>query len=349
MSTRTDDAGVDQRLHTAAEIDREALARSAARRWIGASALLFLAGALILPFVGPSPLDLARVWARQEPDWSILVQLRLSRTLLGLFGGAALALAGALFQAMLRDALATPYTLGVSAGASLGAILAIAAGWHLVAGVPAVWAGALGGAIAVLLLVMGAARKDRHLSTFGLLLTGVATNSICSAFILLIHGLSGMSQSYAISRWLIGSLDALDYPALAVFMAGVSGLAIVVIGQARRWNLIAIGEDWAATRGADVPRLLGIGYVAGSLLAAGTVALTGPIGFIGLVVPHLVRTRISADHRVLMPCVFFLGGVLLATCDAASRIVLAPAEVPAGAMTAFIGGPYLVWLVRRRT
>jgi iron complex transport system permease protein len=94
--------------------------------------------------------------------------------------------------------------------------------------------------------------------------------------------------------------------------------------------------------------LLRAGYVSGSLLAAGTVALIGPVGFIGLVVPHLVRTRVSADHRVLLPCAFLFGGVLLASCDALSRVVLAPAEIPAGAMTAFIGGPYLVWLVRRR-
>jgi len=98
-----------------------------------------------------------------------------------------------------------------------------------------------------------------------------------------------------------------------------------------------------------VPRLVSFGYVAGSLLAAGTVALTGPIGFIGLVVPHLVRTRISADDRILMPCTFFFGGILLASCDAIGRLVLAPAEVPAGAITACIGGPYLVWLIRRRT
>jgi iron complex transport system permease protein len=320
----------------------------AGRRWIAGAAVSFVAAALLLPFVGPAPIDFDRLWAREDPEWSIFLQLRVTRTLLGLFGGAALGLAGALFQAMLRDALATPYTLGVSAGASLGAVVAIAMGWHAVAGVPGVWAGALAGAALVLLLVVSAASRDRQISTFGLLLAGVATNSVCSALILLIHGLSGVSQSFAISRWLIGSLDAIDYPALAIFIAAVVTLALVVMAEARRWNLIAVGESWAATRGVEVTRLLRTGYLAGSLLAAGTVALIGPIGFIGLVVPHLVRTRVSADHRVLLPCAFFFGGVLLASCDALSRVVLAPAEIPAGAMTAFIGGPYLVWLVRRR-
>ena len=319
-----------------------------ARRWIAGAAACFAAAALLLPFVGPAPIEFDRLWARQEPDWSIFLQLRVTRTLLGLFGGAALGLAGALFQAMLRDALATPYTLGVSAGASLGAVVAIAMGWHAFAGVPGVWAGAFAGTALVLLLVVSAASRDRQMSTFGLLLAGVATNSVCSAVILLVHGLSGVSQSFAISRWLIGSLDAIDYPALAIYIAAVTALSLVVMTQARRWNLIAVGESWAATRGVEVTRLLRTGYLSGSLLAAGTVALIGPIGFVGLVVPHLVRTRVSADHRVLLPCAFFFGGVLLASCDALSRVVLAPAEIPAGAMTAFIGGPYLVWLVRRR-
>lgn len=310
--------------------------------------MAFLLAAVLLPLAGPAPLDLARVWVGEEPDRSILVHLRVPRTLLGLFGGAALALAGSLFQSMLRDPLATPYTLGVSTGASLGAVLAIASGAHVVAGVPGVWAGALAGAAVVLLLVVLAATRQRQLSVVGLLLAGVATNSVCSALILLVHGLAGMSDSFAISRWLIGSLDAVEYPALLTYVVVVSALAGLIVRQARHWNLLAVGEAWAATRGAAVTRLLSAGHLSGSMLAAMTVAMTGPIGFIGLVVPHMVRTRVSADDRVLMPCAFLLGGVLLASCDALGRVILAPAEVPAGAITAFIGGPYLVWLVRRR-
>jgi iron complex transport system permease protein len=317
-------------------------------QWITAAAMTFFAAAVLLPFLGPSPLDLSRVWARQEPDWSIFVQLRLSRTLLGLFSGAALALGGSVFQAMLRDALATPDMLGVSSGASLGAVAAIAMGWHLAFGVSGIWAGALGGAAAVLVLVVAAATQKRDVSAYRLLLAGVATNSVCWALILLIHSLSGMSQSFAISRWLIGSLDAIDYRALAMFVGAVVVAAILVVRRARQWNLLAVGEAWTGTRGGDVRQLLRFGYITGSFLAASTVALTGPIGFIGLVVPHLVRVRVSADDRVLMPCAFFFGGVLLASCDAVGRVILAPAEVPAGAITACIGGPYLLWLLRRR-
>jgi iron complex transport system permease protein len=323
--------------------------RGRASKWIAGSALVFLLGALLLPLVGPAPLDFGKVFAREEPDWSILVRLRLSRTLLGLVGGGALALAGSLFQAMLRDALATPYTLGVSTGASLGAVVAIAAGLHVVAGMPGVLAGALAGAALALSVVVSASSRDRRISALGLLLAGVAANSVFSALILLVHGLAGMSQSFAISRWLIGSLDSVDYAALAIYSLAVVALSVSIVSRARDWNLLAVGESWAATRGAGVTRLLFRGYLAGSALAAATVALTGPIGFIGLVVPHVVRANVSADERVLMPCAFFVGGALLASCDALGRYVLAPAEVPAGAITAVIGGPYLVWLLRRRT
>lgn len=319
-----------------------------ARRWIGGSAGAFLLAAATLPLIGGTSLDFSRVWNRQEPDWSIFVQLRLSRTLLGLFAGSALALGGSVFQAMLRDGLATPYTLGVSSGASLGAIVTILLGWHVTVGVAGVWAGALAGAAVVLIFVVIAATHQRNVSSLGLLLAGVAANSVCSALILLLHGLSGLSQSFAISRWLIGSLDAVDYTALSLYVVVIAATAVAMIVRARAWNLLAVSDAWAAGRGADVRGLLRFGYLGGSVLAAVTVALTGPIGFIGLVVPHMVRVRVSADYRVLMPCSFFLGGVLLATCDTIGRIVLAPSEVPAGAITACIGGPYLVWLVRHR-
>jgi iron complex transport system permease protein len=317
-------------------------------RWVLLFGAAFGVAALVLPFVGPFGLNLERVRARQEPDWSILVQLRVSRTLLGLFAGGALSLAGTLFQAMLRDALATPYTLGISAGASLGAVIAIWLGWQQIAGVPAIWFAALGGAAVVLALVVGAALQQRRVSSFGLLLSGLAANSVCSAFIIVIYGFVSVTKSFSISRWLIGSVDSVDYTALATFIVVVGLAAALVMRQARAWNLMAVDPSWAATRGARVTRLTLSGYGAGSLLTAATVALTGPIGFVGLIVPHLIRTRIGADHRVLMPCAFLGGGVLLATCDAIGRFIVAPSEIPAGAVMAILGGPYLVWLLRQR-
>jgi iron complex transport system permease protein len=320
----------------------------AGRNSLVLSVVVFFGAGLLLPWVGAGSISLSRVLRHQAPDYDILLQLRISRTLLALVAGGALSLAGALFQAMLRDALATPYTLGISTGASLGAVAVIAAGWETVFGIPATWIGALAGAFTVLALVIGGGSRRRQISAFSLLLTGIAINSVCAAFIIILSSFAGMSRSFSIVRWLIGSIDATSYSSLAVLTVVVLVTASFILTQARSWNLLAVGERWAASRGVRVGRLLTTGYVAGSVLVAGAIALTGPIGFVGLIVPHLVRSRVSPDHRILMPCVFFFGGALLAFCDALGRIVLPPAEIPAGAVLALIGGPYLVWVIRQR-
>jgi iron complex transport system permease protein len=316
---------------------------------LGISLLAFIAAALVLPWVGAGPISLAHVLHRESPDYDILVQLRVTRTLLALLAGGALSLAGSLFQAMLRDALATPYTLGITGGASLGAVVVIAGGWPVILGIPGTWFGALAGAFTVLGIVMGASLRSRRISAFSMLLTGIAINSVCAACILILGSYSGMSSSFSIAHWLIGSIDATSYTSLAVLASVVLGLGLYILTQARSWNLLAVGEQWAASRGVQVASVMRTGYIAGSILVAGAIALTGPIGFVGLIVPHLVRRKVSADHRILLPCVFFLGGAFLALCDAFGRIVMAPAEIPAGAMLALIGGPYLVWVVRQRT
>jgi iron complex transport system permease protein len=204
------------------------------------------------------------------------------------------------------------------------------------------------GAFSVLALVIGGSFKRRQISAFSLLLTGIAINSVCAAFIIIFSSFAGMSRSFSIARWLIGSIDATSYGSLAALATVVTLTSILILKQARNWNLLAVGEQWAASRGVRVGNLLGTGYVAGSVLVAGSIALTGPIGFVGLIVPHLVRSRISPDHRILMPCVFFFGGALLALCDALGRIIMPPSEIPAGAVLALIGGPYLVWVIRQR-
>jgi iron complex transport system permease protein len=303
---------------------------------------------MVLPCIGPSSISLERVLAKVSPDYPIFVELRLSRTLLGLFAGGALSLAGCLFQSMLRDSLATPYTLGVSAGASLGAVLTLAFDLDRLIGLPATWIGAIAGAAIVLLILGGASWKGGQLSGARLLLCGISLNGVCSAFILLTDSVVREQRSFSITQWLLGSVDAVSYRALLIFGAAVAIASAVIIRQARAWNLLAVSEAWASSRGVDMRRLMITGYCCGSVLTAGAIALTGPIGFVGLIVPHLVRSRISPDNRVLMPCSLLFGGVLLASCDTIGRLVLAPAELPAGAIMALIGGPYLVWLVRRR-
>ena len=318
------------------------------RRSTAIAIVIFGAAALLLPWVGAGPLGFVNVLHHQSPDYDIFMQLRVTRTLLGLFAGGALSLAGALFQAMLRDALATPYTLGITGGASLGAVIVIAGGWSTVLAMPGTWFGALAGALMALGVVIGSSLSSRRISAFSLLLTGIAINSVCAACILILGGYAGMSRSFSIAHWLIGSVDSTSFSSLTVLVLIVLILGTIILMQARSWNLLAVGELWAASRGVRVTNLMWIGYVAGSILAAGAIALTGPIGFVGLIVPHLVRQKISADYRILLPSAFFFGGALLALCDAIGRILIAPSEIPAGAMLALIGGPYLVWVIRQR-
>jgi len=317
-------------------------------RAIVTAGAVLLAALAVLPLIGPAPVDYARALAGQSPDREILFYARLPRVLLALLAGGALAVAGALFQALLRDALATPYTLGISSGASLGAVLAISLGWREVASLPAVWVAAFAGAALVLFLVLGIASEGRRMSSFTLLLAGVTINSICLATILFLQYIAGLSQSFAIVRWLLGGIEPVAYSTLALIAAGVLPALVYVFLKAREWNLLAVGEDWAAARGVSTSRLLLTGYLLGSFVAGSITALTGPIGFVGLIVPHALRLRLGADHRLLIPCSFLIGAPFLALCDTLARTVLAPTELPVGVITAMTGGPFFIWLLRSR-
>lgn len=206
----------------------------------------------------------------------------------------------------------------------------------------------LAGAGGVLLVVLGIAVQGRRLSSFTLLLSGVTMNSMALAFIMFLNNIASFSQSFAIQRWLMGGLDAVPYSTLAWLAAVVVTVCGVVILRAREWNLLAVGDDWAASRGVSTGTLTILGYVAGSLLTGLVTSLTGPIGFVGLIVPHALRIRIGADHRALLPCSFFAGGAFLCICDTLSRTVIAPTEIPVGVITALAGGPFFIWLLRSR-
>jgi iron complex transport system permease protein len=320
------------------------------RFWI---AVLATAAAAVLvlciaPLIGSTHIDYSRALAGLSPDREILFYTRLPRVLLALLAGGALAVAGVLFQAMLRDALATPYTLGVSSGASLGAVAAICFGWREAGHLPAIWLAAFAGAALVLFLVMGIASEGRRMSSFTLLLAGVSTNTICLAAILFLQYIANFGQTFAIVRWMMGGIDAVDYSTLAWFAAAVLPAVALICLRARDWNLMAVGEDWAAARGVAVSRLMLSGYVLGSFLAGSVTALAGPIGFVGLIVPHALRLKLGADHRVLLPCSFFTGAAFLAVCDTVARTALAPTEIPVGVVTALLGGPFFIWLLRSK-
>ena len=311
-------------------------------------AVLALASVLICPLIGGSGLDYGNVARREGPDWNIFIQLRLPRTLLALLAGAALAVAGTLFQALLRDALATPESLGVSSAAALGAVIAISASIDLTGSLPFVWLFAQCGAAAVIAAVALFALANKRFSSFTLLLTGIAINGICGAAILLLHSLAGITKSFQITHWLMGGIDAVDYSTLAMLAAVVLPVCLWVLLKARTWNVLSYGEAWAAGRGIDTRKLTIQGFIAGALLSGTLTAVTGPISFVGLIVPHLLRRLVGSDHRVLLPAALFGGGAFLVVCDTISRSVLAPIEIPVGVTTALLGGPFFVWLLWKR-
>jgi len=307
---------------------------------IGISGVLLLAALVIAPLVGSTHIDYGRAWAGLSPDREILFYVRLPRVLLAMVAGGTLALTGVLFQALLRDSLAEPYTLGVSSGSALGAVLAICLGWS------STWLAALTGAAGTLLIVLLISFERRRLASFTLLLAGVSINSIAMASILFLHNVATFTQSFAITRWLMGGLDPLPFPVLAWLSAAVLPICGLVFWQARHWNLMAVGEEWASARGVSASRLMVGGYVAGSVMTASITAFTGPIGFIGLIVPHALRLAVGADHRVLIPCSFLTGAAFLIVCDTFARTLLAPVEIPVGVITAMLGGPFFLWLLK---
>jgi iron complex transport system permease protein len=296
---------------------------------------------LLTPWLGPERLDTTALLRGDEAEWNIFLGLRLTRTLLAMLAGASLSVAGTVFQALLRNSLATPYTLGVSSGAALGAVVAIC--FRL----PGVSGFALAGGLTVLVLVLRLAGRGSLFSAQALILAGVSVTSVCGAFITILHTYAGFSQSFSITLWLIGGIDAVSFTTLGWYAAGVVPVWILLAYSAPAWNLLSFGETWAEARGLPVKRFSVLGYLASSWLAALTVAFTGPIGFIGLLVPHFVREAGGPDHRTLIPAAIFFGAAFLAVCDAIGRTVLSPADIPAGVITAIVGGPGLIWILSR--
>jgi len=310
---------------------------------------------LVAPLVGSSPISLSRVFDRSIPfsdnvDAQIFFVARMPRVIAGALVGAALASAGVVFQALLRNALATPFTLGVSAGASLGAMLAIVFGATVTAGpfsaVPL--ASLVGAAIAAAIVYRLATMRDRAMSTTVLLLAGVTLNSFFSALIVFVQYIADFAQVYRATRWIMGDLD------VGSFAPIVAALPMLLIAFGLfAWlpsslNLLSVGADAAAARGVDVGRTQRLAFVSASLATAAAVSLAGPIGFIGIVVPHLVRLMVGMDHRLVLPASALFGAAFLVVCDLAARTLLAPLEIPVGVITAMLGGPFFLWLLVRK-
>ncbi len=312
------------------------------------SLLVALAALLICPLIGPTPLDFSKIFTEGTLEAQIFWLARLPRVLLALLAGGALASAGVLFQALMRDALATPDTLGVSSGASLGAVVAICFGWADSARLGGLWTASLLGAGLVLMIVVALSSSGRNVSSFTLLLAGITINSMCVAIMLFLQSVTSLGRSLAITRWLMGGVDAVEYRTLGLLALFVLPASGILIWRSHHWNLLAVGQAWASAKGLDTKSSLRLGYAAGSILAGSVTAITGPIGFAGLIVPHALRMLIGPDHRLLLPASFLLGGAFLAVCDAIGRTVFAPAELPVGVITALLGGPFFLWVLTSR-
>ncbi|MCW5982864.1 MAG: iron ABC transporter permease [Bryobacteraceae bacterium] len=317
-------------------------------RTVAWGALAAIAALALLPLIGSTSIDYGSALRGVSPDKEILFSFRLPRVLLAMVVGGGLAVSGVLFQALVRDALADPYVLGVAGGAALGAVLAIVFGWTGVGGFSGVWLSASAGAGAVLLLVLAIASHGRRMSSFTLLLAGITMNSVCAAVLLFLHNLVDFQQSFAVLRWLMGGIEPNTYSTIGWLALVVLSAVGFVFWRARQWNLLAVGEEWATARGLSATRLMVTGFIAGSLITGSVTAVTGPIGFIGLIVPHALRLRLGADHRLLIPGAFLAGAVFLAVCDTVARTALAPSEVPVGVITALLGGPFFIWLLRSK-
>ena len=280
---------------------------------------------------------------------TLFFRLRLPRVLLGLVIGASLAVTGGALQALFRNPLADPYTLGVSGGGALGASVAIALGWSArVAGVPLVFAASFAGAMLAVSLVRMIARTGAAMLPGALLLSGVAVNLIAAAAVLTIEYLIDPASALQILRWLTGSLDIVGLDPIARMLSVLAPAWAALLFLSRQLNLLAMDEDTAATLGVNVRRCEEVVHALCALIVGVTVSAGGAIGFVGLIVPHAVRMMFGEDLRIVLPGSLLLGAAFLILADALARTVLSSGELPVGAITGLLGGPVFLWLLRRR-
>lgn len=293
-------------------------------------------------------LTMATLIGPSELNAKIFFKLRLPRVLTAFLAGGGLALCGMALQAMFRNSLASPFTLGISSGASLGAVIYIITGLPLAA--LGTWGASVfsfAGAVVAILLVYGLTKVRRGFSTATMLLAGVAVNFFFSSVILFLQYISDHTQSYRFIHWTMGHLGTVGYGTVLNIFGFVIVGAAVVFYLTNELNLLTTGDDIAASRGVDVKKTKRLLFFATSIMVGGIVAFCGPIGFVGLMAPHICRLMIGPDHRYLSSATLLFGGLFLVLCDMFARIIISPVEIPVGVITAMLGGPFFVWLLLR--
>jgi len=325
---------------------------------LGAGLLVLAASCAAALLLGPQPVSLRAALAGVEPDAAILFGLRVPRVLLGAMVGAGLATAGVALQALLRNPLAEPFVLGVSGGAALGGTAALAASavigpatflGSLASSGTSVALGASVGAAASTALVFALGRIGGKLVPEAALLVGVVFNAFAAGVITVVKVMVPPEDAARLLYWLMGAVGYAD-PGTLVAGAVLLGVAVaVLVALSAQLNLLSLGDDEAASLGVEVGRARGAVFLAASLATGAAVALAGLVGFVGLIVPHLLRRLFGPDHRVLLPASALFGAAFLVLADAAARLAFLPlgSEPPVGALTALLGGPLFLWLLRR--
>ncbi len=316
---------------------------------------LALAVGVTAPLVGSTPISLARAFDRSIPfaenvDAQVFFVARLPRVIAAALVGSAFAMAGVVFQALLRNPLASPDTLGVSAGAALGAIIVIA--FHLdvsafgVSAVPIASFAGSAGAFGIIYAL--AAARRRGTSSTVLLLAGVAISALLSAFNRFITLIADFTDTFRSVRWMMGSLDVGSYREIVAALVPMAVAFAIIFSLPRVLDLVSMGTGAAESRGVDVRRAERLALVGASLATGAAVSLGGPIPFVGIIVPHMVRLVVGADHRVVLPASALFGASFLVGCDLLARTIFGPVEPPVGTVTALLGGPFFLWLLFRR-
>lgn len=279
-----------------------------------------------------------------DGDRMIVMELRLPRVLLAVIVGAGLSVAGLVFQALLRNPLAEPYILGISSGGTVGALLAIS--FTAGAGLYVTPLASFAGSASVMLLVYALAHRRGRLDPYTLLLSGVMIGAFFNAAVLLIVAIINQEMRSAF-LWLMGNLSAANPSTVGIVGPPVVLASAVLLWLAKGFNLIATGEETALQLGVNVSTLKKISYLLASFITGLVVSVSGVVGFVGLIIPHICRMLFGPDHRLLVPASFLLGAIFLVGADLLARTVIAPTEVPVGAVTAAIGAPVFVYLLKR--
>ena len=319
------------------------------RRWDWVILLLSITVLAGAPFIGMTSITIEQIVGGVEShEGRIFWEIRVPRTLLAYLVGGGLALSGIIFQAMFRNMLATPFTLGVASGAAFGAALYVTLGSTLpLLALGGSFGAAFLGALVTIGLVYLIARSSAGALTTSLLLSGIVLGLFFSSLILFIQYLSDFTEVFRITRWLMGTLDTIGFDAVLLLLPVTLVVGLVTFLLRDELNIIALGEDFALSRGVDLVRVQLILYFASSAVVAAIVSLCGVISFIGVIVPYCCRALVGNNHARLVPASFLLGGIVVTVCDVVGRTLLAPAEIPVGVITGLVGAPLFLYLLTR--